>query len=74
LSRDEFRFVRADEAVLWFERCDETETLTCIFNLGAAEQSAHLDAPLRECLIAEAAEVKGDRIHLGRYGFTIGPR
>jgi alpha-glucosidase len=71
LRQGEFRFLQADEAVLWFERWNDTETLSCCFNLGATEQSIHLENSLGNCLIAEAAEVKRDRIHLGSYGFVI---
>ncbi len=71
LRRGEYRFIQADDTVLWFERWDKTETLICVFNLGTAEQSITLDTPVGECLIAEAAEVKRDRIDLQSYGFAI---
>ncbi|MBE9114201.1 DUF3459 domain-containing protein, partial [Nodosilinea sp. LEGE 07298] len=67
----EFRFVRAEDAVLWFERWNDTETLTCLFNLSAAPQRVDLNAPVGQCLIAESAEVKGNGLALGSYGFMV---
>jgi hypothetical protein len=70
----DFRLVRADDAVLWFERWDETETPTCIFNLGTAAQRVVLDKLPGQCLILEAAEVRDDEIYLHRYGLMVGCR
>lgn len=67
----EFSFIRADEAILWFERWNETEALSCIFNMGATEQRINLDTPIEKCIIAEAAEIKENGIYLKPYGFTI---
>lgn len=71
LRHGNFRFVRADDGVLWFERWDETETLACIFNLETTAQRVVLDTPLGQCLISEAAEIQDHGPHLNSYGFVV---
>jgi alpha-glucosidase len=70
------RFLDTPEPVLMFERYSDTETLLCVFNLGADPQIvASLGMGLEDMTpVPLGSERRGDALRLGGYGAYFGRR